>query len=226
MAPIGPCSFRELPPYYQEQFKNGTIADADGQFFAFEASDSAVPGAVIMGLTNLLPAVGIILVGAYYLARNPAYIGRVFGDMFSGIGPFIMVVGLMLLLFFSLFVMLRSGWGSITEARIWWMMRRAPEGVHHYGMLIDDENLVLRHGNRLVPPTCAIFPRDSIKTCFASTVRSEGPKNYYDIPVVKLHYYAQKSDELPTEFVLRLFYGLSAEKTATLIKKWLPDQDR
>jgi len=58
----------------------------------------------------------------------------------------------------------------------------------HYGLLLDENNLVLRHGEYFDDYVCAILPKDLIKSYTANRIRVWFPKHSYNINVLTIEY--------------------------------------
>lgn len=219
MHEIGPCTFSQLPQHYQELFGAGQFRNDAHQFFPSKPSTAAVPMAAFFSILYLFPAVGITAWLASLVYQDPTSISRVLSDATSGWGPFVIICILVALFVGGVTAMLSTGIRALADARVWFKTRRAlREGAQHYGLLLDGENLVVRHGDHFDDYRCAFLPRSAITECFVGQERVHAAKRSYVIDVVKIWYL---DDELKVrELVLKEHFGLPAAEMCEQIQQW------
>ncbi len=217
---IGPCKFSELPQPYRDQFTSGNVHSAAGQFFPYKSSSATVAWAIFFSCIYILPAFVIIYAIPYYIYQDSTLVPRIIEDLTSGLFPFLVIITIFGAIVWITVFMLKMGWQSLARVAAWRKMQQAiTRGEHHYGLLLDEQNLVFRHGEHFDDYTCAVLPKHTINKCFVSKVRVWFPKQSFDINVVKL-YYVDKQEQ-SNELVLREHFSLSALEMCDQIQAWL-----
>lgn len=221
MQKIGPLQLAELPQRYQEQFESGEIA-ANSRFYPFVPSDVSLPLAIFLTLIYILPALFLLFYGIpYYLSRSPELIGEIMSEWVTGLTPFLLLMVIFGVIFGGLFWMLWLGWLSLKNVFVWFRTKPpAPLGAGKYGIIFDQENMVIRHGDSFADFSCAFLPKESIKQSFTSTlrIRSEMDKTARFIDVIKIRFVNEekRSDEL----VLKEEFSLAADELQQIISSW------
>ena len=218
---IGPLQFFELPQSYQDQFNSGEINSAN-RFYPFVPSETSLPMAIFFTLVYILPALFFIFYGIpYLLTQNPELIGRIISDWFSGLGPFIVLTIILGVIFGGLFWMLWMGWLSLKNLVVWFRTRRPrPTGEGVYGIIFDEENMVIRSGDYFADFSCAFLPKESIDQSFTSTlrIRHETQKQPTFIDVVKIRF--RDVEGLMNELILKEEFSQTADKLQQVISNW------
>lgn len=220
MQKIGPCRFSELPQKYRVCFASGDLKSAEGMFFPYEPSSSAIPWAIFLSLLYIVPAFIIIYAGAYYIYQDPTLVSRIFADMTSGFVPFLVGFTIFGVIAWGIVYMLKTGWQSVASAVVSIKIKRAiAVGKYHYGLLLDEDGLVVHHGDYSDDYRCAFLPKSAITDSFVSKVRVWFPKQSFDIDVVKLRYVAGQNHV--DELVLREHFSMPATEMHAQIQRWL-----
>lgn len=222
MQKIGPLQLAELPQKYQDQFESSEIGP-NSRLYPFVPSEGSLWMAIFLTLIYILPALFVLFYGIpYYLSRDPDLIARVVSDWISGLGPFFVMTVIFGVIFGGLFWMLWKGWLSLKNAYVWFFHtpQQEPLAPGHYGILIDLENLVIRHGNSFADFSCAFFPKESITQSFTSTlrIRKEGDKQPRFVDVVKVRFVNEEKES--DELVLYEDFSLSADELQQVISSW------
>lgn len=218
---IGPLQFLELPQSYQDQFNSGAINTAS-RFYPFVPSDTSLPMAIFLTLVYIFPVLFFLFYGIPYLVtQNPDLIGRIFTDWVSGVAPFIVTTIILGIIFGGLFWMLWMGWLSLKNLSVWLRTRKPrPTGVGVYGIIFDEENMVIRTGDYFADYSCAFLPKEAIDQSFTSTlrIRHETQKQPTFIDVVKIRY--RTIEGLMDELILKEEFSLAADELQQVISNW------
>ncbi|MEM8858333.1 MAG: hypothetical protein AAGD96_08435 [Chloroflexota bacterium] len=221
MDAIGAVEFFELPKKYQDQFTKGHMP-VSGRFYPFKVVEGSWFVAILFTLIYLIPAlaISVYIVPVYFLG-NPASRERIFNDLTSGIGPMIATIILFLILFALVAWMLVMSWRAWQNVRVL-LNTKTPDlnQSEKYGIIIDDENFVLRHGDHFADYACVFLPRASIEQSFTSTlrIRTEADKQARYINVVKVRY-LNNNDSIE-ELVFREDFSLSSDELHRIINDW------
>lgn len=220
MRKIGPCRFSELPERYRDRLISGKPnADAE-RFFPYQPPFFAVLEAVFFSLIYLVPVLIVVCTAPYHVYRNPTLIPRIFEDMTSGGVQFFGILAIFGVIAWGLFFMSRMGSKAVARAAVRIRIQGAAAlGRRHYGLLLDAEGLVLRHGEHYAEYICAFLPKSAIKDCFVATIRVWFPKRSYDVEVVKIRYVDEQGQA--NELELREEFSLSAAEMCEEIRAWL-----
>ncbi len=220
MQKIGPCEFSELPQRYRDRFESGNIHSVAGQFLPYKPSSVALPVAASASIIYILPALGLIFTLPYYFYKDTTLLSRIINEMTSGVIQFLVPLVIFGVIAWGVYFMLSVGLRSVTNATFWIKNKRAKaDGKHHYGLLLDDPNLVLRQGEHLTDYTCAFVPKSAIQECFADNIWIKGVKRRIKIDVVKVRYVDEQ--KYPQELVLREDFSMSARDMSDQIQQWL-----
>lgn len=222
MQKIGPLQLEELPKKYQDQFESGATGP-NTRHFPFVPSDGSPLMAIFFTLIYILPALFLLFYGIpFYVARNPDMIGRIITDWVSGLGPFLVTTIILGVIFGGIFWMLWMGWLSLKNAYVWYFHTPQREALAPglYGILIDPENLVIRHGDSFADFSCAFFPKESITQSFTSTlrIRLETDKQPRFVDVVKVRFVDE--EKVSNELVLYEDFSLKADELQQVISSW------
>ena len=213
--------FFELPKKYQDQFTKGHMP-VNGQFFPFQPAESTWFSAIFYTLVYLVPAFGILFyIVPFYFLGNPTTRERILNDMTSGLVPMLATITLFLVIFSISIWMLVMGWRAWQNVRVM-MNTKVPElnQSEKYGIIIDEENFVVRHGDHFADFSCIYLPRESIEQSFTSTlrIRTEADKHPRYINVVKIRYL--NNEDSIEELVLWERFSLSSDELHRIINDW------
>lgn len=120
-----------------------------------------------------------------------------------------------------------TGWMLLMGIRAWQNVRvmmntKVPElnQSEKYGIIIDEDNFVVRHGDHFADFSCIYLPRESIEQSFTSTlrIRHETDKQPRYINVVKIRYL--NLEDSIEELVLRETFSLSSDELHRIINDW------
>ncbi|MEM7345401.1 MAG: hypothetical protein AAF485_14265 [Chloroflexota bacterium] len=217
---IGSCQFLELPQQYQDLFESNHLNGSMTQFFPYKPSFSAVPKAIFLSLAYILPALIVVFGAPYAVYQDPTLVSRIINDLTSGVIQFLVIAAIFSLIISVTYFMLDMGIRALGDWAVWARTRRAAETeTYHYGLLLDEDNLVLRSGNHFEDYNSAFIPKGMIKTCFVSQIRVEGSKQNFNINVVKLRYVDEQKER--KELALKEQFSMSAAEMCDIIQQWL-----
>ncbi len=217
---IGPCRFPELPQEYRDQFESGNIHLADGQFFAYKPSGVAIPMAIFPGVLYLVFGIGLIFMLPTYFLQDTARLSRLVDGLTAGVIPFLVTLAIFGVLIWGIYYMLSNGFKAVAGAITWIKVKQQSKaGKNHYGLLLDEQNLVLRHGEEFEDYACAFMPKRAITNCFASQIWVEGAKHRIKRDVVKIRFVDEQG--YATELVLKEYFSATAAEMAGQIQQWL-----
>ncbi|MFK7800152.1 MAG: hypothetical protein AB8G95_00840 [Anaerolineae bacterium] len=222
MQKIGPLQLTELPEKYQDQFESGEIGP-NGRFYPFVPSEGSLLTAILFSVIYIVPALGLMFYAIpYYLSRNPEVIAENIRTSITGLGPFLVLMVIFGVVFGGLFWMLWQGWLSLKNVYVWFFHTRPQEplGPGLHGILIDLENLVIRHGDSFADFSCAFLPKESITQSFTSTlrIRTEADKHARFVDVVKVRFVNEEKQS--DEIVLYEVFSLKADELQQVISSW------
>ena len=141
MTPIGKCTFPQLPKKYQQLFDSGANLGKNGRFIPEKNFSAIIINFLFLYLFASIPALFI----AEYNFKPLSLIG--------------------LLLFSPLIVLTVIAVAKIRELIT--TIKNLKQGIHNYGLLIDDENIVLRKFDTLYPKNCIFVPRQRMINAYA-----------------------------------------------------------
>ena len=217
---IGPCKFLELPQQYRDLYESGDIHLSSGQFFPYKPSGTAIPMAIFPGVLYLVFVFGLIFMLPYYFLQDTARLSRLIDGLTAGVIPFLVTLAIFGVLIWGIYFMLSNGLKAVTAAKTAIAVKQQTEvGKNHYGLLLDEQNLVLRHGEEFADYTCAFLPKNGINTCFATHIWVEGSKHRVKVDVVKIRFVDEEgySDELE----MRGYFSLTVPEMSDQIQQWL-----
>lgn len=219
METIGPCTFSQLPEHYQELFKSGQAHQRARRFLPYKSDGCVIPMLIFLGIPFLVIALSVVVIGGRALVNNPDVVAQVLQDAVSSWKTFFLLLVIILMLVGGMMGMLAIGWQSVADALVWFRMRGARgSGAQYYGLRLDRENLVIRHGDHGDEYTCAFIPRSAMTECFVDKIRVEGAKHARYIDVVKIWY---KDDTLKEwEMVLKEHFDTPAKEMRAMIQSW------
>jgi len=215
---IGPCQFTDLPKYYQDQFNSCSI-NPSIQYFPCKQPNNAILVAVFFGTAYLLPSLYLIIHGIYALLMNPSLVDRIYQDLTSGVG--FLLVGLIIfaVIVYGLYWLLKMAWFSLARAYASIKINRdLDKNGKHYGLLLDENNLVLRHGEYFDDYVCAIIPKDLIKSYATNKIRVWFPKHSYNINVLTIEY--TNSQKEVHKINLKERFDMDALTMKNIIHEW------
>ena len=150
---IGPCKFSELPQPYRNQFESGEFragTNPQATFFPYKPSFMAMLMAILLSAMYIVPVLLLIYAGLYSVFKDSTLISRILTDMTAGVLQFMVIVAIFGTIVWSTYFMLKMSRRAFAGAAAWSKVKRAaPPGKHHYGLLLDEQSLVLRHGEHL-----------------------------------------------------------------------------
>ncbi len=178
--------------------------------------------AVVSLLFYGIPAVGVLFyLIPYYLIPNRESLAERIREVVST--PW---QGAALALLFSVGIsvlvwMLWQTWLAWRNVRIQRKIKRPnPQGEEIFGILVDAENLVIRHGDSFGEFEYAFIPRESIIQSFTSSmrVRHEAEKVARFIDVVRIRF--ANHDKITEEIVIKEEFSLTAAELHQVINDW------
>ncbi len=220
MQKIGSVIFSELPPTYQDQFLSGNV-EKDTQFYPFQPAEGTAGSAFARLLFYGIPTVGILYLIPNYLLPNrerlneqvselvaPQWQGATLALLFS--------IGLSLLVW-----MLWQTWRAWRNLRVQQKIKPpSPQGDGIFGILIDSENFVVRHGDPFAEFEYAFIPQESIIQSFTSSMRfrHQAEKVSRFIDVVRIRF--ANHEKITEELVFKEEFALTAEELHQIINDW------
>ncbi|MGF1574872.1 MAG: hypothetical protein ACFCU9_02835 [Cyanophyceae cyanobacterium] len=215
---VGLCRFRDLPQRYQEALNQGTLHQLEGHFFSaqqdlFVASLTAFFGLLILGIPGSLTMMLGIMVLAQEMRR------MIQGSQSLGAGLIVIGLGLSMSLFAYL-CLFKPGLASLRLLLASYRVKRSqPQNIHHYGLLLTDEDLVIRHVDYLQPFTCAWIPKDRIESCHLRQMAEHRGKKTYFIEVMGVLYQSKQGQS--KELIVREDHFGSLKNLHQSTQRWL-----
>lgn len=219
MPSMGPCEFSELPERYRVAFEKGRIDKKVARFFPCQVPTNAISSALFFAAIYLIPAIYLTVAGTVALMQKRELVSRMISDMTSG--WLMLLVGLLIAatVVWGLYLMLKTGLHACYRAQAWKQIKQTLSTADsHYGLILDENNLVFRHGEYFDESTCGWLTKAAIRSCRVKQIKVWFPKRSYFIDVVSVQYV---DDQQQHELILKERFGMTAVTMCQQLEKWL-----